>query len=154
AQPSHVAGITYVLGAEGETGEPIGAFKTFAGTVLFAAGRGRLDIASVSKGPEVRTDGIRIGNLLAVSGDYFLFDSTGFILVHPANKTFSSFQLTDAAYDYRYSREGWPAFFPIAEAPSPLDTVARADSTRQFGEIRVYWHLNLLYGGIAAGGRM
>jgi hypothetical protein len=92
--------------------------------------------------------------LLATRGDYYLFDSTGFILVRPGSHTFSSFQLTDAAYDYRYSREGWPTFFDIKDAPSPFDTVRSLDVTRQFGEVRVYWHLNLIVGGIVAGGRI
>jgi hypothetical protein len=154
AQASHFAGITYVLGPESISGEPVGGLKRFAGVVVFAAGRGRLDIESVSKGPEVTTDGIRIGNLLAGSGDYLLFDSTGFILVRPASKTFSSFQLTDAAYDYRYSRDGWPAFFNLSDAPSRLDTVTSPAAGKQFGDIRIYWHLNLISGGIIAGGRL
>ena len=122
--------------------------------MVFAAGRGRLEIDSLSEGPLVQADGIETSTLLARPGDYYLFDSTGFILVRPASKTFSSFQLTDAAYDYRYSREGWPAFFDIKEAPSPFDTVRSPDGTRQSGQVRIYWHLNLLVGGIIAGGRI
>lgn len=49
----------------------------WTGVVVWAAGRGRMDIT-----------GKGVGGMFA-TGDYLLFDSTDFIVVHPAAKTFS-----------------------------------------------------------------
>jgi hypothetical protein len=81
---------------------------------------------------------------LAAPGDYYLFDSTGFILVRPAMKQFSTFHITDAAFNYEGRRDGWPQFFRFA--PTRTDTVADTSSSllMQHGEHRLYWHLDVV----------
>ncbi|MEP6732803.1 MAG: hypothetical protein ABJE10_19315 [bacterium] len=49
---------------------------SWTGTVVFAAGRGRLDIVEGGQPP------------MFTKGDYILFDSSDFIVVHPATRTF------------------------------------------------------------------
>ena len=44
----------------------------FTGTVIFAGGRGRLDVAAVAhRTPAIRTEGIVMAAPLAMAGDYY-----------------------------------------------------------------------------------
>ena len=153
---SQADGIAYSLGSERDEGEPAGVFTTFEGAVVFAAGRGRLDVASVPAGPQIVANGIVIGAPLAGPGDYYLFDSTGFVLVRPSANTFSSFTIADAAYDYRYSRNGWPDWFQRPEVV--VDTIANAapgQVPQSSGRLRIFWHLDAISVlHIYAGGRI
>ena len=77
-------------------GMPPELITQLEGTVVFAGGRGRLDVAAVARRrPPIRTEGIVLAAPLAKAGDYYLFDSTGFVLVRPGTRTFSSFQIAD-----------------------------------------------------------
>jgi hypothetical protein len=152
-------GITYVIDTA-DAGPARGVLKTFAGVVVFAAGRGRLDIIERRASPVILVDGVPIADPLGGPGDYYLFDSTAFILVRPAARTFSSFSLTDAAYNYTNDREGWPKWFEFH--PIRPDTVApsrpAAGRMTQHGPIHMYWHLDLDQGApsfqIRAAGRL
>jgi len=116
-----------------------------AGTVVFASGRGRLDVAAVAqRTPPIRTAGIVLAGPLAKQGDYYLFDSTGFILVRPGTRTFSSFQIADDRFNYEGRRDGWPAWFPFKR--TTVDTVGSGSPTaslRQRGAYPVYWHADI-----------
>src|SRR4051794_4543032 len=50
------------------------AFATYAATVRFAAGRGRLDITSRRGGPAAIVDSAATASPMAAPGDYYLFD--------------------------------------------------------------------------------
>jgi hypothetical protein len=77
-----------------------------------------------------------------VAGDYYLFDSTGFVLVRPAAKQYSILLISDAAFNYEGRRDGWPAFFPFA--PTRVDTVsAGSGTTTNHAEQRLYWHVDV-----------
>src|SRR4051812_35136681 len=115
-----------------------------AGSIVFAGGRGRLDVSAVARHPVVRTAGIVLAAPLARPGDYYLFDSTGFVLVRPATRTFSSFQIADDRYNYEGRRDGWPAWFPFKR--TTIDTLgpdAPAVALRQHGAYPVYWHADI-----------
>ena len=115
-----------------------------AGTMVFARGRGRLDVSAVARHPVVRTQGVVLAAPLAQPGDYYLFDSTGFILVRPATRTFSSFQIADDRFNYEGRRDGWPAIFPFKRTVvDTLGDAAPAATLRQHGAYPVYWHADL-----------
>jgi hypothetical protein len=119
-----------------------GALGMFAGSVEFAAGRGRLDVTTRRAGPPIAVQGVAITGPLAGTGDYYLFDSTGFVLVRPASRTFSTFALSESSYrlgDVPEPREGFMEFSPLH-----ADTLAAGDSARltQHGPFTVRWHLD------------
>ena len=126
-------------------GRPQELITQIAGTVVFARGRGRLDVAAVARRtPPMRTEGIVLARPLASAGDYYLFDSTGFVLVRPGTRTFSSFQIADDRFNYEGRRDGWPAWFPLKR--TSVDTLGAAtDATamRQHGAYPVYWHADI-----------
>jgi hypothetical protein len=146
-------GITFTIDSGGAP-EPPAAVRRFgappplvtqlAGSIVFAGGRGRLDVTAVARHPVVRTEGVVLAAPLARPGDYYLFDSTGFVLVRPATRTFSSFQIADDRYNYEGRRDGWPAWFPFKR--TSVDTLgpsAPAAALRQHGAYPVYWHADV-----------
>jgi hypothetical protein len=150
AQQPSASGITYVIDTTAFTENAIpadadilrlwGAFGSFSARVMFAAGRGRLEILSRRGGPAVFVDGATSSVPLGEPPDYYLFDSTGFVLVHPRAKTYSVFSISGDRYNRSGSREGWPmAFRPAAPHLDTVGTNGFADP-RLHGPIRVYWH--------------
>ena len=119
-----------------------GAFRMFSGVVQFAAGRGRLDVTAPRAGPALAVHGVTITAPLAGPGDYYLFDSTGFVLVRPATRTFSSFALSRASWRHGDVREPDAGF--VKFGPLRADTIAPGDSARlmQHGPVIVGWHLD------------
>ena len=126
-------------------GMPPELITQIAGTVVFAGGRGRLDVAAVARRtPPIRIEGIVLAAPLAKAGDYYLFDSTGFVLVRPGTRTFSSFQIADDRFNYEGRRDGWPAWFPLKRtAVDTLGAGTSAASLRQHGAYPVYWHADI-----------
>ena len=126
-------------------GRPPELVTQVAGAVVFAGGRGRLDVAAVARRtPRIRTAGIVLAAPLAAAGDYYLFDSTGFVLVRPATRTFSAFHIADDRFNDEGRRDGWPAWFPFKR--TTVDTLG-ADTPpavlRQHGAYPVYWHADV-----------
>jgi hypothetical protein len=138
-----LSGIAFSIDSGRETPPPPEVVKRFgmppelitqlAGTVVFAAGRGRLDVAAVARRtPPIRIEGIVLAAPLAKADDYYLFDSTGFVLVRPGTRTFSSFQIADDRFNYEGRRDGWPAWFPLKRtAVDTLGAGTSAASLRQ-----------------------
>jgi hypothetical protein len=125
-------------------GAPPVLVTELAGSIVFAGGRGRLDVTAVARHPVVRTADVVLAAPLAKPGDYYLFDSTGFVLVRPSTRTFSTFQIADDRYNYEGRRDGWPAWFPF-KRPS-VDTLgvdAPAIALRQHGAYPLYWHADM-----------
>jgi hypothetical protein len=117
-------------------------FARFTAIVTVAAGRGRLDVIATQPGPVMSVAGITIADPLAERGDYYLFDSSGAILVRPTTRTFSSFAFTDHAYNYVENREGWPEWFEMsAIRPQALSGPVPAEKL-QHGTISLFWHLD------------
>jgi len=116
-----------------------------AGRVEFAGGRGRLDVVAIARRtPIIRTEGIVLGPPLAQPGDYYLFDSTGFLLVRPATRTFSAFPIADDRFNYEGGRDGWPAWFPLKRTAIDTLTAGAAPAVlRQHGAYPVYWHADI-----------
>lgn len=110
-----------------------------------AARRGRVDILAIDSAAPVLRNGINLAPL-GVRGDYYLFDSTSFVLVRPASKTFAIFDIADAAYNFNNGREGWPEMFDIP-AMIPAQSVSAAEGARRqlerHGAFRIYWHVDM-----------
>lgn len=156
-------GITFSIDSGREAPPPPDVVKRFgmppelitqvAGTVVFAGGRGRLDVSAVARRvPPIRIEGIVLAAPLARAGDYYLFDSTGFVLVRPKTHTFSSFQIADDRFNYEGRRDGWPAWFPLKR--TSVDTLGGSVSDavmRQHGGYPVYWHADIHDRALARG---
>lgn len=126
-----------------ETNAPAaGVLSRFRGSIEFAAGRGRIDVSAVAELPARSVNGVTIGTPLARSGDYYLFDSTGYIVVRPSSRTFSVVSSTTSTYRHGNVREPWDGYFEFAtvrpEDISPSDTVRLT----QHGPFSVRWHLD------------
>ncbi len=138
-----IQGVQFAIDTAETPAPAKGAFRTVAGVVQFAAGRGRLDVIAVRVGPAVVVHGVTIAAPLAISGDYYLFDSTGFIVVRPATRTFSGFALSRSSWRHGDVREpdgeGFVKFGPLR-----ADTLALGDSIRlaQHGPVTIRWHLD------------
>jgi hypothetical protein len=147
-RPSIARGVTFTVDSSRDRPVPrsdtsaTGLFTRFTAVVTVAAGRGRLDVISKSRGPVMSVSGITITAPLAEPGDYYLFDSTGAILVRPRDRTFSSFSFTDHAFNFTENRDGWPEWFALSPIhPEALSGPVPAERL-QHGEIRIYWHLD------------
>jgi hypothetical protein len=135
-------GVRFTIGTVETPAPARGALGMFDGVVQFAAGRGRLDVTTQHYGPPITVQGRTIAAPLASTGDYYLFDSTGFVLVRPASRTFSTFVLSESSYrlgDVPEPREGFMEFSALR-----ADTLTADDSARlrQHGPYAVRWHLD------------
>jgi hypothetical protein len=121
-----------------------GQLSRLAGIVEFAGGRGRLSVTAVRGGPAVAMNDVTVGAPLAQRGDYYLFDSTGFILVRPAARTYSSFVFTRA--EYNQSGGFLPGQFLMKNTPWHTDTLGVAETRRlrQHAPVSIHWHLDSL----------
>ena len=107
------------------------------------ARRGRVDILTRDSAPPVLLNGVNLASL-GVRGDYYLFDSTSFVLVRPASKTFAVFTV-DVAYNFNNGREGWPdmfAFSTIRTQPVSAAEGAKRQLERH-GAFQIYWHVDV-----------
>jgi hypothetical protein len=135
-------GVGFSIGTVETPAPARGALGMFDGVVRFAAGRGRLDVTTPHYGPPIAVQGRTIAAPLARAGDYYLFDSTGFVLVRPASRTFSTFVLSESSYrlgDVPEPREGFMEFSALRAG-----TLVAADSARlrRHGPYTVRWHLD------------
>lgn len=156
-------GITFVIDSGREAPPPPQVVSQFgmppelitqlAGTVAFAGGRGRLDVTAIARRtPTIRVEGIVLAAPLARAGDYYLFDSTGFALVRPETRTFSSFQIADDRFNFEGRRDGWPAWFPFKRtAVDTLGSRTPVTVLRQHGAYPVYWHADVPGRALARG---
>jgi hypothetical protein len=78
-----------------------------AGRIEFAAGRGRFDVTAVPSWAPLSYKGVTVGAPLARPGDYYLFDTTSFILVRPSDRTFSAVSLATSTYRHGNVSENW-----------------------------------------------
>ena len=143
AQGSDLQGIAFAVDTTPElTPQGPGPVRPLGLQVTWAGTRGRIDILTRPVRPVIKVGDVTVGPSPAVPGDYYLFDSTGFALVRPATKQYSILQISDAAFNYEGRRDGWPAFFQFA--PTRVDTVpADSVATREHGEHRIYWHVDV-----------
>jgi hypothetical protein len=142
-----IPGIRYVFVATGDTGPSPGLLTPVSGAVEFAAGRGRVDVFRADAGPTVRIKGVDVGPPLAMAGDYYLFDSTGYIVVRPKTKTFMSFSYNVASsYNYNNGRDGWPGEVSFGEA-FRADTIGPADGLAHAKprQVPIYWHMEFYH---------
>jgi len=142
AQGAGLRGITFVVDTTLElTPQGSGPVTPLGLQVTYAGTRGRVDVVARPRRPVVKIGDVVAGHSLAMTGDYYLFDSTGFVLVRPGAKQFSVFHITDAAFNYEGRRDGWPSFFRFA--PTKTDTLADSSFATAHGEHHMYWHLDV-----------
>jgi hypothetical protein len=106
--------------------------------------RGRLDILAVDSSPPVLRNGLNL-DPLGVRGDYYLFDSSSFILVRPASKTFSVFAIKAISYNFNNGREGWPEIFDFPTIRTQSVSAAEGAKRRleRHGTFGVFWHVDV-----------
>jgi hypothetical protein len=128
-----------------------GAFQSYTGRMSYARGRGRLDVLTVRPGPLLLADSAAVTTPLAAPGDYYLFDSTTFVLVHTSTRTFSRSPIAHEHFGDYDDREGWPQFFEFKR--TRFDTLSSTidSSGQQRGLLNVYWHTDSGSTGFARG---
>lgn len=144
AQARTIHGVAFVVDTA-RYGGPIDAIlNVTALKVTYAGTRGRVDVLARTKGPAVRAKWVILSPSMAMPGDYYLFDGTGFILVRPAKKQFSSFKLADVSFNYEGRRDGWPFFRFDPYEPEILSDESLRASERPHGDFSIYWHAELM----------
>jgi beta-lactamase regulating signal transducer with metallopeptidase domain len=134
ARAEGVPGVAFQAGSNG-----------VAMAVECAARRGRIDIFAIDSAAPVLRNGVNLAPL-GIRGDYYLFDSTSFVLVRPASKTFAVFAIADASYNFNNEREGWPDMFEFTPSVRTQSVSAAEGATRQLeqhGAFHVYWHVDV-----------
>lgn len=118
----------------------------FVGVVEFADGHGRIDVVAVRVSPIIAVNGKTVGPPLARAGDYYLFDTTGFVLVRPAAHTFARFSFTRTTV--RHGRGVFPGEQMIRATVQRFDTVnaSTALKSRSRGAFTLRSHLDRWYG--------
>ena len=141
SQTDRLAGIRFSVTGPDSPSPAQDILGVIAGRVEFARGRGRLHVDSAA-GRDVSIGGIVITRPLARPGDYYLFDSTGFVLVRPQQKTFSVFSIGRSWVHLGSARDSSEGFMEFVGLRA--DTLPAADSAtlRQHGPVTVRWHLD------------
>ena len=141
AQTERLSGIRFSVAGPDSPSPAQEILGAIAGVVEFARGRGRLDVDSAA-GRDVRIGDIVIARPLASPGDYYLFDSAGFVLVRPRQKTFSVFSISRSWLHLGSARDSSEGFMEFVGFRA--DTLPAADSAtlRQHGPVTVRWHLD------------
>lgn len=78
-----------------------GILSSFRLKVAFADGRGRIDVLARATRPAVKFKWLTLARPSAVRGDYYLFDSTSYVHVRPASKTYTRYVLTAVSHNYQ-----------------------------------------------------
>ena len=141
SQTNKLVGIRFSVAGPDSPSPAQDILGAVAGVVDFAHGRGRLDIDSVA-GRDVSIGRIGITRPHARAGDYYLFDSTSFVLVRPKEKTFSVFSIGRSWVHLGSARDSSEGFMEFSGLRA--DTLPAADSAalQQHGPVTVRWHLD------------
>ena len=150
--PRVLRGIQFSIDTIAPDGKRPGMLSRVAGVVEFADGRGRLDVTSVSRAPDVAVNGVTVAEPLASPGDYYLFDNTEFLLVRPSTRTFSRFVITRA--DFNFTGALLPGAFMMPNRPIHSDSLLTGDAVtqRQHAPVGIQWHMQPRNGGPPVGG--
>lgn len=140
-QTARLAGIRFSVAGPDSPSPAQDILGAIAGVVEFAHGRGRLDVDSAA-GRDVNIGRSVITRPLASTGDYYLFDSTGFVLVRQKQKTFSVFSIGRSWVHLGSARDSSEGFMEFVGFRA--DTLPTADPAmlRQHGPFTVRWHLD------------
>ena len=145
------AGITFTIDAapdRGPSNSDAAAARLFTGftaVITAVAGRGRVDVLAVSATP-ASVAGLPVAGPAARPGDYYLFDSTGVVLVRPRERRYARLPLSDYGVGGADDRTGWPSTIfrvtPVRVAALPAG--ARKAGARAWArDLVVYWHLDV-----------
>lgn len=115
-----------------------GAFQTFRANVTYAAGRGRMDITWTRHPVLTLVDSVATTATRANIGDYYLFDSTGYVLVRPRSRSFVVSSIEDDVYNFEGRRDGWPEYFRF-DSPR-IDTLREVLSQTTDSAVHIFWH--------------
>lgn len=139
--PVTVSGIRFSVDTADLPSPAQGVLGGFVGFAEIASGRGRLNVVAMRR-RALSVRGITLSSPTATPGDYYLFDSTGFILVRPGAKTYSTFPVARSWIHLgsaRDSSEGFMDFVGIR-----FDTLPPASpaNLRQHQSFTLRWHLD------------
>lgn len=145
--PRTIPGVRFRIDTAETRAPGAGLLPTFAGRIEFAAGRGRIDVSAVAFKLTHSVNDVTIRPPLGQAGDYYLFDSTGYILVRPSSRTFSSVSFTASTYRHGNVRESWDGYFDFATIRP--ENIPATDTARltQHGPFGVRFHLDRLIPG-------
>jgi hypothetical protein len=143
AQRPTQRGITYTVDTTTDGNIVAGILDPLVLRVTWADGRGRIDVLARIERPAVRFKWLALALNPARAGDYYLFDSSQVVGVHPSTKTFTRYALSDVTYNYEGRRDGWPFFRFDPEHPDTLAGGVRpTEGTRS--DFTMFWHAELM----------
>lgn len=147
SRPSVARGVTFTIDTTPDLVNPgpdaAGRlFTRYAAVVTAVPGRGRVDVLAASAVP-ASVAGLTITGPAARPGDYYLFDSTGVVLVRPRERRYARLAFSDYNVGGANDRRGWPSeMFPL----TPIRIAAtppRAGANAPMRDLPVYWHLDV-----------
>ena len=142
AQRGPLRGITFTVDTATDGEIVSGILSSLRLKVAFADGRGRIDVLARATRPTVQFKWVTFARTSAVPGDYYLFDSTSYVHVRPASRTYTRYVLAAASHNYQGRRDQWPFFRYDPEKPDTLRGAARS-TTGSRGDYTVFWHTEL-----------
>jgi hypothetical protein len=140
-ETTRVSGIRFSVDSSDSPSPAQNVLGALAGVVEFGRGRGRFDVAS-NFGRAVSINGVVVARPLIRAGDYYLFDSAGFVLVQPHDRTFSVFHFARSWMHLGNARDPTEGFMEFVGLRA--DTLPQADpaNLRQHGPFTVRWHVD------------
>jgi len=141
SQRARVNGIRFRIAGADSPSPAQGILGTTAGVVEFGAHRGRLDVDSTA-GRDVSIDGVVITRPLARAGDYYLFDSSAFLLVRPNERTFSVFFFRRSWIHLGSARDSSEGFMEFLGLRADTLHPAPSENLLQHRPFTVRWHLD------------
>ena len=149
--PRAVAGITFTVDTTPDRGSSSDApaaarlFTRVTAAVTATADRGRVDILAVLP-TRASVAGLPVTEPAARPGDYYLFDSTGVVLVRPHVRRYARLPFGDYGVGGPEDRTGWPSTIfrvtPVRVVALPAGA-RRADTRAWARDLVVYWHLDV-----------
>lgn len=117
-------------------------FTGFTAAITAVAGRGRVDVLAASA-TRASVAGLPVVGPAARPGDYYLFDSTGVVLVQPRARRYAKLPFCEYGVAGADDRTGWPSTM-FVPAPIRVATLpAGAGSQARMHDLVVYWHLDV-----------
>lgn len=141
AAAQELVGIRFTVDSADAPSPARGVLAPVSGTIEFAAGRGRFTLASVSN-RAVAVGGVALIPPLGSPGDYYLFDSTGCILVRPGSRTFATFPFAGSWVHPGNALDPSEGFMEFSAMSSDTLHAPTSVQAHQHLPFTVRWHLD------------